>query len=356
MQRSDQARARSHVVEVIGFVVIGALLLAAIGAALMSLYRSFWGPSAFAERYVQLLAEGRASDALMVEGVGVDSEALAEAGLPDYASDALLRSSALSTDLVDIRAVGEKRAEDGTVTVTVGYRTDGETHESAFLVEQTGWHGLVPSWRFAQSPLTVIDVDVHGSWRFEVNGFELDKRQVSSAGLEADPSDAIPMLAFTPETYDFAVDTATTEADPVTVDATEPLTATEATVEAEPSREFQDVIDQKAEDWLSDQCGARNVLMPEECPYGYELDNLVAPGTEPEWTISEYPDIVLTPDGPWWDIEPADGVAHIDVDVQSYIDGSITHVSQDVPFRIDGTVELLEDGSAKIQIGAPLLR
>lgn len=356
MQRSDQARPGSRVAEVIGFVVIAALLLAAIGAALMSLYRSFWGPSAFVERYVELLAEGRAADALAVEGVGVDGEALSEAGLPDFASDALLRSAALSTDIADVRAVSESRAADGTVSVTLGYRmADGE-HQSTFQVEQIGWSGLVPSWRFAQSPLTVVEVDVHGSWRFEVNGFELDKRQVSPAGLEADPEDTIPMLAFTPMTYDFGVDTATTEAESVVVDATDPLTETTAEVEAEPSDEFQQVIDSKAEEWLSEQCGSRNVLMPEECPYGYEVDNLVAPGTEPEWSISRFPDIVLTPDGAWWDIEPADGVAHIDVDVQSYIDGSISHVSEDVPFRIDGTVELLEDGSAKIQIGAPLLR
>ena len=361
MQQADVSSSRvgeprrSRALEVVGFIVIGALLLGAIAAALASLYRQYWGPSAFAERYVQLIADGRAADALTVSGVGVDSEELEAAGLPGFAHDALLRSSTLSNDVTDIRSVSERAADDGIIDVTLEYRMDGGTHETTFRVAQTGWSGLVPTWQFAESPLAVIDVDAHGSWRFQVNGFELDKRQVSPA-FGAEPDDTIAMLAFAPGTYAIAVDTATTEADAVNVTVTEPLTPEEAAVEAAPSDEFQDVIDEKAESWLSEACGSRNVLLPEDCPYGYRLDNLVAPGTQPEWTIVEYPEIDLVPDGDWWSIRPADGVAHIEVDVQSYVDGSISHISEDVPFQIDGTVDLLEDGSARIQIGAPLLR
>lgn len=350
------ARRRSRVLEVVGFAVIGALLVGAIGAALASLYREFWGPTAFAERYVQLLVDGRAADALMTDGVGIDNDALEDADLPSFAHDALLRSAALATGPTDVHSVSEEPAGDGAVAVTLGYRLDDAEHETTFLVERTGWHGLVPTWRFAETPLAVLNVDVHGSWRFQANGFEVDKRQVSSAGLEADPGDTIAMLAFAPMSYDVAVDTATTEAEPVSVAVTEPLTAHEAEVAAGPSDEFQSVIEDEAASWLSEKCGSRNVLLPEDCPYGFSIDNLIAPGTEPEWSITEYPEIALAPEGAWWRIEPAEGVAHIELDEQSYFDGSISHVSEDVPFQIDGTVELLADGSARIQIGAPLLR
>lgn len=362
MQPADTTAARairpraSRVIEVLGFVLIGALLLAAIGAALASLYRSFWGPSAFAERYVQLLADGRATDALAIDGVAASSAALEEAGLSADASDALLRSKALSDDLTDIRPVSEQRGDDGAIAVTLGYRIDGEPHETTFQVSRSGWSGLAPTWRFAESPLAEIDVDTHGSWRFTVNDFEVDKRQVSPQGLEADPDEPIPMLAFTPMSYDVSVDTATTEAEPERTVLDEPLTSTEVPVTANATDAFQEVLDEQSASWLDGECGSRNVLLPEDCPYGYELDNLIAPGTEPTWTITEYPEIRLVPDGAWWRIAPADGVAHIELDQQSYYDGSISHISEDVPFRIDGTVELLQDGSAKIQIGAPQLR
>jgi len=342
--------------EVVGFIVIGALLITAVAAGLASLYRSFWGPSAFAERYVHLLADGRAADALAIDGVAVGRDALDDADLAVGASDALLRSTALGDGLSGIRAVGERDEGDGVTEVTVEYRIDGERHETRLQVAMAGWNGLVPTWRFAASPLTEIVVDTHGSWRFTVNGFEVDKRQVSPEGLEADPADPIPLLVFAPMEYDISVDTATTVADPVTTVASDPLSMVDVEVDAEPSDAFQKVLDEKSASWLSEECGSRNVLLPEDCPYGYELDALIAPGTEPEWTITEYPDIRLTEDGAWWSIEPADGIAHIELDMQSYVDGSISHVSEDVPFRIDGTVELLQDGSAKIEIGAPLLR
>lgn len=362
MQSADTTEApsapprASRVVEVLGFVVIGALLLAAIGAGLASLYRSFWGPSAFAERYVQLLADGRAADALTIDGVAVDSDALEEAGLAAGASDALLRSKALSPDLTDIRPVSERTGDDGTVAVTIGYRLDGTPRETTFQVSRAGWSGLVPTWRFAASPLAEIDVEAHGSWRFTVNEFEVDKRQVSPRGLEADPADPVPLLVFAPMSYAVSVDTATTEAAPESVAVTEPLTSSGVSVAAGATDEFQEVLDEQSAAWLDGECGSRNVLLPEDCPYGYEIDNLIAPGTEPEWSIVEYPEIRLVPDGAWWRIAPAEGVAHIELDEQSYYDGSISHVSEDVPFRIDGTVELLQDGSAKIQIGAPSLR
>lgn len=348
-------RRRSRAAEAVAVIVIGALLIGASVSAFLSLNRTFWSASAFVERYVELLADGRAADALAIDGVGVDGEQLQSADLPAYAHEALLRSAALSDSITDVHATDEQVVDDVT-RVTVAYRIGGDESETVFDVRQTGWSGLVPSWQFATSPLTVMNVTVQGSWRFSVNGFEVDKRQVSADGADADPAATIPMLAFVPMAYEVAVDTAATVAPPVRIDATDPLALVEADVASVPSEEFAKVVTEEARSWLSEGCGERHVLQPDDCPYGYRLENRLAPGTEPTWTVTDFPEIELEPHGAWWAIKQADGVAHIEMEVQSIVDGTITHVSEDVPFTIDGTVELLEDGSARIQIGAPLLR
>ena len=39
-----------------------------------------------------------------------------------------------------------------------------------------------------------------------------------------------------------------------------------------------------------------------------------------------------------WRIPPADAVAHIEVDIRSLFDGSVRHVSEDVPFLVTGHI------------------
>jgi len=348
------ARRRSPAMEIGTIVVIALLLIAAIAAGFASLYREFWGPSAFVERYVHLLADGRAADALAVPGVSIDTAELEKAGLSGFASDALLRSAALDDDITGIRAVSETTA-DGVTEVTLEYAIHGEPGRSTFRVTQAGTNGLVPVWRFASSPLGVLDVAVHGSMTFEVNGFEIDKRQVSPDGLDADPQASVPLLAFVPMSYEVAVDTATTAADPQRAVADEPLTVEDVDIVAEPTPEFLDVVREQVASFLTDQCASQQVLQPAGCPFWVSVENRLARGSLPTWSIVQQPEISLVPDGAYWRIEQTDGVAHIEMDVQSIATGVVTHVSEDVPFTIDGTVDILADGSAQIRIGAPLL-
>lgn len=345
---------RGPALEIGTIIAIALLLIAAIAAGFASLYREFWGPSAFVERYVHLLADGRAADALAVPGVGVDTAELEKAGLAGFASDALLRSTALDDDITDIHAVSETTA-DGVTEVTVEYAVDGQPGRTTYRVAQAGSNGLVPVWRFASSPLGVLDVAVHGSMTFQVNGFELDKRQVSPDGLEADPMASVPLLAFVPMAYEVSVDTATTIADPHVAVADEPLTIEDVDLVAEPTPEFLDVVHQQVASFLTDQCASQQVLQPAGCPFWVSVENRLASGSLPTWSIVEQPEITLVPDGSYWRIEQTDGVAHIEMDVQSIATGIVAHVSEDVPFTIDGTVEILADGSAQIRIGAPLL-
>ena len=61
----------------------------------------------------------------------------------------------------------------------------------------------------------------------------------------------------------------------------------------------------------------------------------------------------LVQDGAGWSIAPAEAVARIDVDVRSIFDGSIRHVTEDVPFLVNGSIAILPDGSATITVGGP---
>ena len=52
-----------------------------------------------------------------------------------------------------------------------------------------------------------MDLTVKGSMTFDVNGFSIDKRQVSPDGADADPQAAVSLLVFSPGVYSVSVDT-----------------------------------------------------------------------------------------------------------------------------------------------------
>ncbi|MFI8595075.1 hypothetical protein ACIGCK_11715 [Microbacterium sp. NPDC078428] len=328
-------------------VVIGMLLVAALVAAGLSLYRHFYGPSAFVERYVSLLAEGSAADALAVPGVRVSSAALEDAGMNPFASQALLRSAALSS-IDDIHAISEKTVPEG-VEVTVGYRTGDHYGRSTFLVEQDGWIGVAPRWRFAQSPLAVLDLQVSGSMSFTVNGFEIDKRQVAAEGADVDPAATVPLLVFSPGRYRVGVDTPIAQTPGVDVVADVPLVQVPVRVAAEPTEEFIRVVQDEVDAFL-DECATQQVLQPTACPFGYVVQNRIV--TLPEWSISEYPTVTLEPSGADWVMPPTTAAAHLLVDVRSLFDGTIREVDEDVPFTLDAAISLQPDGSVSIRVGA----
>ena len=337
--------------------LVGVLLAAAIWAGFSALHRQFWGPSAFVERYIGMLGEGDAAGALAVPGVALDTADLEAAGLPATSSDALLRTAALTFDIRDVEIVSE-RDVDGVVEVTAAYTVDGTTGQSTFRVEEIGTEGLVPRWGFETSPLAELRVGVRGSMQFAVNGFELDKRQVSPEGSEADPKEPVSLLVFSPGIYSVAVDTATAEAEPTHVLADVALHSTALDVQTQPTPAFVEVVGDKVSAFLS-ACAEQQVLQPTGCPFGIDThavggDRVLADSIA--WTIRSQPPVAVVPSDAYWAISASTGTAHFDADVVSLFDGSVYHVSEDVPFVIDGTVDVLPDGTASILIGSPTLR
>ena len=210
------------------------MLVAALGAGGATLYQQFYGPSAFVVRYLDLLSEGRAADALRVPGVAIDRETLEVAGIGATASEALLRHSALAP-LTDVEVLSEKQDDAGKTEVTVSFSASGHAGTTTFTVEQDGWAGVTPNWRFTTSPLAVVELTLRGADQFAVNGFEMDRRQVSAAGAQAAPLDPLPLLVFTPGLYSVTVDTAIADSDGVGVLADTPLATTPIDVQTEPT-------------------------------------------------------------------------------------------------------------------------
>ncbi|MFT4211076.1 MAG: hypothetical protein QM626_04315 [Microbacterium sp.] len=342
-QQGEDARLRR---DLVALALIGVLLIAALAAGGVTVYRSFYSPAAFVMRYLTLLAHGDAADALALPGVALDADELAAAGLPATASDAMLRQAALGS-LDDLRVTGEEPSGADTI-VTVSFTAGDQPGTMSFAVARDGITGIAPTWRFAQSPLAVIDVTVAGSMAFDVNGFQVDKRQVSTDGADADPAASVPLLVFAPGVYAVGVDTSisATEGTVVLVDA--PRTSTPVAIEAQATAEFTALVQQRVEEFLTD-CATQQVLLPTGCPFGFVIENRVQ--DLPQWSIVQQPQITLVPDGGGLRIVDTAAVAHIDVGVVSLRNGVFSQVSQDVPFTVDGTISIAVDGAASILIG-----
>ncbi len=345
-RRRRRAR-RSLAFDLTALAVIGALLVGAVGAGVGVVYRELYSPSAFVERYLSLLAEGRATDARAVPGVELTSGQLDRAGISPTASDALLRSSTL-TALTDIEVVSETTA-GGVTDVDVSYRSGGHSGHTAFRVERDGWIGIAPAWRFTRSPLAAIDLTVRGATRFSVNGFELDTRQISPDGVDADPLAPVSMLVFSPGAYSISVDTAISTSPGVAVLSDAPQKSIPVDLQTQPTTEFVDVVQQQVDEFLA-SCATQEVLQPTGCPFGYFVRNRVQ-GT-PTWSIAENPVVTVEPDGAKWAIPRVRALAHIDVDIRSIFDGRLYEVSEDVEFFLTGSITILPDGTASIQVSA----
>lgn len=350
MQRveSNAPRRSRLIADLAMLCVIGVMLVAALAAGGATLYQQFYGPSAFVVRYLDLLSEGRAADALRVPGVAVDRETLEVAGIDPTASEAMLRNAALSP-LTEVEVVSEK--PDGeTTAVTVSYRAGGNAGRTTFTVAQDGWAGVTPNWRFTTSPLAVVELTLRGADQFAVNGFEVDRRQISVAGIDAAPLDPLPMLVFTPGLYSVTVDTPISTSPGVGVLADSPLATTPVDLQTDPTDEFVAVVQQRVEEFLLG-CTEQEVLQPTACPFGLEVSNRLA--SLPQWSISAQPQVTVTPDGGHWQIPPTDAVAHVEVEIRSLFDGKVQAIAEDVPFQVNGSVTILPDGSASIRVGSP---
>jgi hypothetical protein len=338
-----------YVRAVIAVCVVLALLGGALAAAIGSLNRDVYSAGGFVRQYLEALAAHDSHTALDLPGAAPTDAALEAAGLPQDLPTTLLRDSVLST-ITDLELVSDTASPDdptGPHTVVYGFRLDGTPTSMEFSVERAGSiAGIFSTWAFATTPLAVLQVTVLHEAHFTVNDLTLDTRAHAAEDAPATFSNQGAYLAFAPAVYDVSHDSALLNAPTQSV----PVVASgpaDVTVTAAPTATFTNQVQDKLNEFL-DECATQVVLLPSNCPFGIEIDNRVK--SAPEWSIAEYPEVVLTAGENSFDMPETTGQAHIVVKVQSLYDGDLSTRDEDVPFQVGLSVKIQPGGSLAIQL------
>ncbi len=256
-------------------VAAGAVLLA-FGVTVLALNLTVYSASGFIRTYLDALARHDATAALELAGTAPVGDA----------SDELLVRQAMS-DLEDIEITADRTASDGTHYVTAEYVVGGQAGSTEFAVERQGTlFGIFNGWRFAQSPLSVLQLTVQHGDAFTANGLDL----VAFAGQDSQGA----YLAFTPSAITLTHESPYLEADPVTALLLQPATAVPAALDIGANAAFVAEVQRQVDEFLT-ACTTQRVLLPTGCPFGQTIDDRIV--TEPLWSMVQLPKMALEPSG-----------------------------------------------------------
>jgi len=299
--------------------VAGVLLLGAFIVAVVVLNATVYSPSGFVRGYLDALVRKDVKAALAIAGPTPSSSALDDFLSPD-----------IMADLSDIE-VTEQSGTAGLATghhiVHVAFTADGRRGSIDFEVEDAGRIlGAFQAWSFTTPPIVQVDLTVLHSRQFSANG--VDKVAPVTDGSAS-------YLAFAPGAITFASDTEYTAAAAQTVVLDDPGRRSDVQLIAEANDALTQLVAAQATQYLDD-CATQTVLFPVGCPFGQDIADRIAPDTAPQWTIAQYPQIIVTPTTTLgqWQVQTTPGVAHLTASVQSIYDGSIAPFSADVGFQV----------------------
>ena len=303
-----------------------ALLGISFALVVVALNSTLYSPGGLVRSYLDALARHDVPGALELAGVTPSER------------DVLLDERALGR-LTDIRQSSDEQLPDGTHRVEFSYRTEAGPGRSAFLMERTGSRfGVFGEWRFAEPPLSQVELTVLHDSRFHVNGLEV-------VGTANEPR---AYRVFAPGHYEFGHETTYLTAKPVDVAVTTPGEVTEARVDVAANEQFVKAVKKELTRYL-DKCAAQRVLLPTSCPFGKQVANRIE--SEPVWAMSEYPEVQLVPaeqPGTWL-MPPTDAAARLRVDIRSLFDGSVTRFDEDVPFTVSYLITFQANGGLYIE-------
>lgn len=349
MPEPEQARfrmsARARLVLLVS--VVGLLLLAALGSAIGALQRTVYSPGGLVTAYLAALSAHDAHAALALPGVDETPARLARRGLPSHPSRQLLRGDVLGR-LSEARVLGERSLGDGRVRVQVAYRLDERPHRSSFTLRRTGSVlGLLPTWRFAVSPLAVAHISVLHASTFTLGGKTVDVRAASPQ--KGGFSTTADYLVFAPSMLRLDHESRWLTAQTVNTPVTAGATVATATVAAEASDRFVSTVRRRL-DHILDECVTQRVLKPTGCPMGVQIDDRVRGA--PEWRMVGYPRVVIVGGRHGWSMPATDAVAHLTVHVQSLFDGALSTRDEDVPFTVSlPRIAIRPNGSLRLAVG-----
>ncbi len=287
---------------------VGAALIvaAALAGGVLAANATVFSASAFVRGYLAAVAAGHVDEVLALPGVDTQ-------GLDPRLLDARAYSGLDTEVLAD-------ELREGVHHVRVGIDDGGTREELVFEVEQRGTRfGLFPRWGFAVSPVTALEVTTTGDARFRAGELPL-------AAADGGP---VVFAAITPARYVFGHESAFLTAEPVEVVTTGADRGVR--LDIRPNAAFVAAVRAAVESEL-DACAEQRVLFPTGCPFGFAIANRVA--SEPRWTITELADAEVAPGDRVgvWTVPAVEGVARLQVEVQSLFDGTVSTLEEDVPF------------------------
>jgi hypothetical protein len=325
---------------------IAVLLVAAFAAAVGALNHDIYSPAGFVRQYLSAIEDGDSAAALDFPGVQVAASERTAAGLPADAATTLLRDSVLRAP-ADMRFEGDEETAPGRHSVTYSGVIAGHREKLVFDVESTGtWAGLFSGWRFATSPLGSVTVNVKHDSSFTVNGLTLDTRAHAASDAEPSFNNSASYLVLTPGAYEFSRTSRLLEAAPQTVPLTKPGSS-EVVVDVEPSATFVSEVQTEIDGFL-DTCATQEVLQPTGCPFGTVIDDRII--STPAWSIVAYPKVTIAADDEAFRMPPADGIAHIVVQIQSLFDAEESTLERDETYTMSATIVIGADDTLNIRL------
>lgn len=323
------------------------LLILALIAALGAVQRTFYSAGGFVTAYVQSLARHDLMGAMDMPGADPTAASLRAEGLPAKPSRELLRADVLPS-LKDVHLIADDDLGNGEHLVEMGVSADGKAVTARFSVRQTGAVlGLLPTWRFAQTPLNVARISVAHADTFTIGGHTLEPRAAATQ-----PPDAFTVsadyLVFAPAIYELGHSDRYTEARSVSLTAVTPGRTVDVSVVAEPNAGFVSKVRGQLDAYL-DTCAEQHVLQPAGCPFGVTIDDRVQ--GEPSWSIATHPPVAIIAGPTGWIMPKSQGAAHLSVTVQSLFDGTVEQRETDEPFAVSlSRIAIRDDGALDITV------
>ena len=316
------------------------LLVGVFAAGVLALNLTVFGSSGFVITYLQTLGARDVDGALGMPGVELPDDLT-----PDSAGAALLKRDTLST-ISDIRVTDDSDLGSGVHRVTVSYTLLGADRQSArtqseFVVERGGTsYGVFSQWRFKESPVATLSLAVTNTTSVTVGTGELDASDLGAGkgafGAGARYTVLVPSLVV------LSHDSHYLTSDTVAVALPSPGETESGIVKAVPNELFSQVVADRLTSFL-DECATQKVLYPVGCPFSKGITDRIE--GDPSWSIVQYPQVKVVAGPSSWLLAANAGVAHIDVQVKSLFDGTVSALSEDIPFSLDYAITLDDAGA-----------